>query len=107
MRSEQFQLFHLYWFDLDTDLRPRQGISPTKTLPVRAVRERRDHARGPAGKADCADAVWGYGEASWRADFLAPASPLLAAAPWVMVRGNHDECARGRGLVAAVRSARA
>lgn len=48
----------------------------------------------PAGKADCADAVWGYGEASWRADFLAPAGPLLAAAPWVMVRGNHEECAR-------------
>lgn len=48
----------------------------------------------PAGRNDCADAVWGYGEASWRADFLTPAAPLLAAAPWVMVRGNHEECAR-------------
>ncbi len=48
----------------------------------------------PAGKGACADAVWGYGEASWRADFLDPAAPLLAAAPWVMVRGNHEECAR-------------
>ena len=48
----------------------------------------------PAGHADCTDAVWGYGEASWRADFLTPAAPLLAAAPWVTVRGNHEECAR-------------
>jgi hypothetical protein len=48
----------------------------------------------PVGMADCADAVWGYGEASWRADFLDPAATLLAAAPWVMVRGNHEECAR-------------
>jgi 3',5'-cyclic AMP phosphodiesterase CpdA len=35
----------------------------------------------------------------WRADFFAPAVPLLAAAPWVMVRGNHDLCSRaGRGF---------
>lgn len=48
----------------------------------------------PAGHGDCADALWGYGEASWRADFLDPAAPLLAVAPWLMVRGNHEECAR-------------
>jgi len=52
----------------------------------------------PAGHGDCAGATWGYGEAGWRADFLDPAAPLLAAAPWVMVRGNHEECARaGQG----------
>ena len=34
----------------------------------------------------------------WQADFFTPAAPLLAAAPWVMVRGNHELCARaGRG----------
>ncbi len=46
----------------------------------------------------CAGTPWGFGEAGWRADFLDPAAPLLAAAPWVMVRGNHEECARaGQG----------
>ncbi|MDE2301095.1 MAG: metallophosphoesterase, partial [Sphingomonadales bacterium] len=48
----------------------------------------------PAGVEGCAGANWGYGEAGWRADFLDPAAPLLAAAPWTMVRGNHEECAR-------------
>jgi hypothetical protein len=52
----------------------------------------------PADQAGCTGAVAGYGEAGWRADFLNPAAPLLAAAPWVMVRGNHEECARaGQG----------
>jgi Calcineurin-like phosphoesterase len=31
---------------------------------------------------------------AWRADFFAPAAPLLAAAPWVMTRGNHELCSR-------------
>ena len=36
--------------------------------------------------------------ATWAADFFSPAAPLLAAAPWVMVRGNHELCGRaGRG----------
>jgi hypothetical protein len=52
----------------------------------------------PADQPGCAGTVWGYGETGWRADFLDPAAPLLAAAPWVMVRGNHEECARaGQG----------
>ncbi len=32
---------------------------------------------------------------SWNADVLFPAKPLLAAAPWVMTRGNHESCGRG------------
>jgi len=52
----------------------------------------------PAGQQNCANTAWGYGEDGWQADFLAPAAPLLAAAPWAMVRGNHEECARaGQG----------
>jgi hypothetical protein len=52
----------------------------------------------PAGHDDCANTVWGYGEAGWRADFVDPAAPLLAVAPWAMVRGNHEECLRaGQG----------
>ena len=52
----------------------------------------------PEGEAGCSGAIWGYGEQGWRVDFLAPAAPLLAAAPWIVVRGNHEECARaGQG----------
>lgn len=41
---------------------------------------------------------WGYGYDTWNADLFAPAAPLLAAAPWVMVRGNHETCNRaGQG----------
>ena len=50
------------------------------------------------GNANCAGSPWGYGWDTWRADFFAPAAPLLAAAPWVMVRGNHESCLRaGQG----------
>jgi hypothetical protein len=31
---------------------------------------------------------------AWRADLFAPAAPLLAAAPWVTARGNHELCSR-------------
>ena len=52
----------------------------------------------PAAQAGCTGSAWGYGDAGWRADFLDPAAPLLRAAPWIMVRGNHEECARaGQG----------
>jgi hypothetical protein len=50
------------------------------------------------GSADCAGSPWGYGWDTWQADFFAPAAPLLAVAPWVMVRGNHESCVRaGQG----------
>lgn len=52
----------------------------------------------PPGEARCAGSAWGYGWDTWQADFFTPAAPLLAAAPWVMVRGNHESCARaGQG----------
>ena len=52
----------------------------------------------PAGNADCAGSPWGYGWDAWEADFFAPARVLLAAAPWIVVRGNHESCARaGQG----------
>ena len=52
----------------------------------------------PAGRAGCAGSPWGYGWEAWNADFFAPARALLAAAPWVLVRGNHETCARaGQG----------
>ena len=48
----------------------------------------------PAGNAGCAG-PWGDNWPAWQADFFDPAQPLLAAAPWVMVRGNHEMCRRG------------
>jgi hypothetical protein len=52
----------------------------------------------PPGNTACAGQPWGYGSDAWTADFFAPAAPLLAAAPWVMVRGNHEVCNRaGQG----------
>ena len=52
----------------------------------------------PDGNPKCTDSPWGYGWDAWNADFFAPAHALLAAAPWVFVRGNHESCARaGQG----------
>lgn len=46
----------------------------------------------------CAGSPWGDNLTTWQADLFAPAAPLLAAAPWILVRGNHEECIRaGRG----------
>ncbi|HUN52631.1 MAG TPA: metallophosphoesterase, partial [Candidatus Sulfotelmatobacter sp.] len=39
--------------------------------------------------------TWGDTFDSWNADLFYPAKSLLAAAPWVMVRGNHESCGRG------------
>ncbi len=52
----------------------------------------------PAGNKDCAGSPWGYGFDAWQADLFKPAEPLLAVAPWVFVRGNHESCFRaGQG----------
>lgn len=52
----------------------------------------------PDGNPTCAGSPWGYGWDTWKADFFSPATALLKAAPWVVVRGNHESCARaGQG----------
>ena len=48
----------------------------------------------PAGDAGCAGSPHGDGWASWSADFFAPAASLLGAAPWLLARGNHEQCTR-------------
>ncbi len=48
----------------------------------------------PAGDTGCAGTPWGDNWPTWAADFFTPAQPLLVAAPWVIVRGNHEDCAR-------------
>jgi Calcineurin-like phosphoesterase len=49
----------------------------------------------PADNKGCANSPHGDNWAAWNADFFEPAAPLLAAAPWAMVRGNHELCGRG------------
>jgi hypothetical protein len=48
----------------------------------------------PAGQRGCANSPSGYNWQTNNADFFAPAKPLLAAAPWIFVRGDHEGCAR-------------
>ena len=50
----------------------------------------RETVRDCGGKAPCGD-NW----KAWNADWFAPVGELLAAAPWVFARGNHEDCTRG------------
>lgn len=36
----------------------------------------------------------GFTWKSWEVDFFEPAKTLLATAPWIIVRGNHENCSR-------------
>jgi hypothetical protein len=49
----------------------------------------------PAGNAGCAGSPYGDRWTTWKAELFDPAAPLLAAAPWVFARGNHEDCQRG------------
>jgi hypothetical protein len=49
----------------------------------------------PAGRAGCAGSPHGDNWPTWKAELFDPAAPLLVAAPWVIVRGNHELCSRG------------
>ena len=49
----------------------------------------------PSGDAACAGSPYGDRWATWKAEVFDPAAPLLAAAPWVFARGNHEDCKRG------------
>jgi hypothetical protein len=52
----------------------------------------------PDGNPGCAGSPWGYGWDAWEADLFAPAERLMRAAPWIVVRGNHESCHRaGQG----------
>ena len=49
----------------------------------------------PTGVAACAGTTYGDKWPTWVTEVFAPAAPLLAAAPWVVARGNHEDCNRG------------
>jgi hypothetical protein len=42
----------------------------------------------------CGGSPYGDNWATWEEEFFKPASPLLLAAPWVIMRGNHENCDR-------------
>jgi hypothetical protein len=53
----------------------------------------------PVSNPGCSGSPWGYGWDAWSADFFTPGQALLQAAPWVIVRGNHESCSRaGQGF---------
>ena len=49
----------------------------------------------PENNLGCAGSPYGDTWQVWKEDFFDPGQSLLSAAPWVMVRGNHEECGRG------------
>jgi hypothetical protein len=49
----------------------------------------------PPGFGGCAGSPSGDNWDTLRADLFTPATPLLRAAPWVFVGGNHEICSRG------------
>ena len=49
----------------------------------------------PTGNAGCAGSPHGDNWMVWQKDFFDPAAPLFAAAPWILVRGDHELCDRG------------
>ena len=49
----------------------------------------------PPGNAGCQGSPYGFSWSSWEPDFFAPGQALLAAAPWILVRGDHETCDRG------------
>jgi len=48
----------------------------------------------PDNDAGCGGSPFGDNWATWEAEFFKPASSLLLQAPWVILRGNHENCAR-------------
>lgn len=48
----------------------------------------------PSGNAGCAGSPWGYNWQVWYADVFKSIAPAFTAAPFVMIRGNHEMCSR-------------
>lgn len=79
---------------------PRLAAAAARTHPDLVIHvgdyHYREYCNDPAQCAPVRDqgVVVGYGWRGWNADFFTPAAPLLKAAPWIMVRGNHENCDR-------------
>jgi Calcineurin-like phosphoesterase len=55
----------------------------------------RESACPPGYWKDCGETPYGDNWLTWAADFFIPAADLLQAAPWIVTRGNHEDCDRG------------
>jgi len=59
-----------------------------------------------AGRIGCTNSPYGDNWRTWNGEFFVPAAPLLTAAPWLMLRGNHEDCTRaGAGWNLLIRAA--
>jgi hypothetical protein len=54
----------------------------------------RESACPTSAEAKCGGTSIGDNWDTWKTDFFAPAANLLAAAPWALSRGNHEDCQR-------------
>ncbi|WP_162009707.1 metallophosphoesterase family protein [Methylocystis heyeri] len=50
----------------------------------------------PDSNKGCAGSPYGDNWDTWKADVFEPGRALLSAAPWVFIRGNHEDCDRSR-----------
>lgn len=46
------------------------------------------------GQDGCEPSPFGDTWSTWQTEFFRPAATILTAAPWIMVRGNHEDCER-------------
>jgi hypothetical protein len=54
----------------------------------------RESACPPDYQKDCGGSPHGDNWPTWAADFFTPGADLLKAAPWIVTRGNHEDCER-------------
>jgi hypothetical protein len=69
------------------------GLKPDLVIHVGDMHYRESDC--PVARLGCAGTPFGDSWDVWKEDFFKPGDSLLAAAPWIMDRGNHEECERG------------
>jgi hypothetical protein len=73
------------WFYRDTNC----------VVPAAGAVAAHEYVTGCSNSTSAAYEPWGDTFDSWNHDVFFPGNTLLAAAPWVMARGNHESCGRG------------
>ena len=68
------------------------SLAPDLVIHVGDYHYRETACPAPYG---CSTSPYGFSWSSWEPDFFAPAQALFRAAPWVLVRGDHETCDRG------------
>jgi hypothetical protein len=81
------------YFYRDTNCIPSQTTAATNGQGATTAGV--EYVPGCSNPSNAAYEPWGDTFDSWNADLFYPGNTLLAAAPWVMTRGNHESCGRG------------